>query len=107
MNSRSLAPQASILTKLDYGPSEMGKIVKLLNRVNHTEALKICSICRKISATDDDHTDCKEKLRVELEAEDFRKSIPEKLDLMKNPDDIQPDIKALRDHLSREKKKES
>lgn len=69
--------------------------------------MKICSICHKISATDQDHTNCKEKLRVELEAEDFKKSIPEKLDLAKNANDISPDIKALLDHMSREKKKES
>lgn len=69
--------------------------------------MKICSICHKISATDQDHTDCKEKLRVELEAEDFKKSIPEKLDMAKNANDISPDIKALLDHMSREKKKES
>lgn len=68
--------------------------------------MKICSICRKISGTDDDHIDCKEKLRIEMEAEDFKKSIPEKLDLMKNPHDIQPDLKALMDHMGREKKKE-
>jgi hypothetical protein len=46
-------------------------------------------------------------LRVELEAEDFKKSIPEKLDLMKNSDDIQSDLRALMGHLSKEKKKES
>lgn len=69
--------------------------------------MKICSICHKISATDQDHTNCKEKLRVELEAEDFKKSIPEKLDMAKNANDISPDIKALLDHMSREKKKES
>jgi hypothetical protein len=69
--------------------------------------VKICSICHKVSATDQDHTDCKEKLRVELEAEDFKKSIPEKLDMAKNANDISPDIKALLDHMSREKKKES
>lgn len=69
--------------------------------------MKICSICHKISATDQDHTDCKEKLRVELEAEDFKKSIPEKLNMAKNANDISPDIKALLDHMSREKKKES
>lgn len=69
--------------------------------------MKICSICHKISATDQDHTDCKEKLRVELEADDFKKSIPEKLDMAKNANDISPDIKALLDHMSREKKKES
>ncbi|MGQ0606422.1 MAG: hypothetical protein ACT4OD_05680 [Candidatus Nitrosotenuis sp.] len=66
--------------------------------------MKICSICRKISGTDDDHTNCKEKLRIELEADDFKKSIPEKLDIMKNPDDISPDLKALLGHMSREKK---
>lgn len=69
--------------------------------------MKICSICHKISATDQDHTDCKEKLRVELEAEDFKKSIPEKLNMAKNANNISPDIKALLDHMSREKKKES
>ncbi len=66
--------------------------------------MKICSICRKISGTDDDHINCKEKLRIELEAEDFKKSIPEKLDIMKNPDDISPDLKALMGHMSRDKK---
>lgn len=42
-----------------------------------------------------------------MEADDFKKSIPERLDLMKNPNDIQPDLKALMDHMSREKRKES
>jgi hypothetical protein len=69
--------------------------------------MKICSICHKISATNDDHIDCKEKLRVELEAEDFKKGIPEKLDMAKNTNDISPDLKALLDHMSREKRKES
>lgn len=69
--------------------------------------MKICSICQKISATDDDHTDCKEKLRIEMEAEDFKKSIPEKLDMAKNVNDLQPDLKALLDHMVKEKKKES
>lgn len=69
--------------------------------------MKICSICRKISGTDDDHTDCKEKLRIEMEDEDFKKSIPEKLDIMKNMNEVQPDIKALLDHMSKEKRKES
>lgn len=66
--------------------------------------MKICSICHRISATDDNHTDCKEKLRIELEAEDFKKSIPEKLDMAKNAADIQPDLKALLDHMAKEKK---
>jgi hypothetical protein len=42
-----------------------------------------------------------------MEAEDFKKSIPEKLDMGKNANDLQPDLKALLDHLSKEKKKES
>jgi hypothetical protein len=29
------------------------------------------------------------------------------MDFMKNPNDIQPDLKALLDHMGREKKKES
>lgn len=69
--------------------------------------MKICSICHKISATDDNHTDCKEKLRIELEAEDFKKSIPEKLDMAKNANDIRPDLKALMDHMTKEKKNQS
>jgi hypothetical protein len=69
--------------------------------------MKICSLCHKLSATDQDHTDCKEKLRVELEAEDLEKAIPEKLDLAKNADDIQGDLKALLGHMSKEKEKKS
>lgn len=66
----------------------------------------ICSICHKISATNQDHIDCKEKLRVELEAEDFKKSIPEKLDMAKS-NDIHGDLKALMEHISKDKKTES
>jgi hypothetical protein len=67
--------------------------------------LKICSICHKISAKDEDHLDCKEKRRVELEDEDLKRSIPEKLDMQKNPTDINIDIKAVLDHMTREKKR--
>jgi len=66
--------------------------------------LKICSICKKISAFDEDHLDCAEKRRVELEAKDFKESIPEKLDISKS-DDIASGIKGILDHLSREKRK--
>lgn len=69
--------------------------------------MKLCSICHKISATDDDHLHCKEKLRIELEAEYFKKSIPENLDMAKNTGDVHTDIKALLGHISREKKTES
>lgn len=66
--------------------------------------MKICSICRKISGTNEDHIDCQEKLRIETEAEDFKKSITEKLDFMKNSDDLSPDLKALMGHMSKNKK---
>ena len=69
--------------------------------------MKICSICRKISGTNEDHIDCREKLRIETEADDFKKGITEKLDFMKNKDDVHSDLKALMGHLSREKNKES
>lgn len=66
--------------------------------------MKICSICKKISATDDDHLDCKEKRRVELEDEDLKQRLPEKLDLAKNPNDLGVEVRAILDHLTREKK---
>jgi hypothetical protein len=66
--------------------------------------MKVCSICKKISAFDEDHLDCAEKRRVELEAKDFKESIPEKLDISKS-DDIASGIKGILDHLSREKRK--
>jgi hypothetical protein len=69
--------------------------------------MKICSICKKISGTDQDHLDCQEKIRIETEAEDFKKNITEKLDFMKNADNVSSDLKALLGHMSREKNKES
>ena len=67
--------------------------------------MKICSICHKISGTDDDHLDCLEKRRVELEDEDLKQKIPEKLDLAKNVNDLDVDVRAVLDHLTREKQK--
>lgn len=66
--------------------------------------MKICSICKKISATDGDHIHCVEKQRIELDAKDFKESIGEKLTINKGTD-IHNDIKGLLDHLAREKKK--
>ena len=64
--------------------------------------MKICSICHKISATDDDHLDCKEKRRVELEDEELKQKIPEKLDMDKISD-LGVEVRAILDHLTREK----
>ena len=64
--------------------------------------MKICNICHKISATDEDHIDCIQKRSIELEAEDF-KSIPEKLNLSKNDKELGVEVRAVLEHLAREK----
>ena len=63
----------------------------------------ICSICKKISATDSDHLDCVEKRRIELENLELKDNITEKLDLGKDPNNIGAEIKALLGHMAREK----
>jgi hypothetical protein len=69
--------------------------------------LKICSICNKISGTDNDHLDCQEKRRVELEAQDLKEKLPEQLDMAKNANDLNSEIKAVLDHMTKEKEKKS
>jgi hypothetical protein len=66
--------------------------------------MKICNICHRISATDQDHLDCVQRRRVELENEDLKNKIPEKLDIAKNPQDLSVEVRAILEHLSREKK---
>ena len=68
--------------------------------------MKICSICNKISATNEDHLNCIQKRKVELEDDDFKQKLPEKLDMAKNAEDLQPEIKALLDHMAKEREKE-
>jgi len=67
--------------------------------------LKICSICNKISGTDDDHLDCQEKRRIELEAKDLKEKLPEQLNIAKNGNDLNLEIKAVLDHMTKEKGK--
>lgn len=66
--------------------------------------MKICSICHKISATEQDHLDCQEKKRIELEAEDFKETLNEKLAISKLDGELHREIKSLLDHLARKKK---
>jgi hypothetical protein len=61
--------------------------------------MKLCKICHKISATDEDHLDCIQKRSIELENEDFKNSIPEKLNLSKD----NQEFKAILEHLSKSK----
>lgn len=65
--------------------------------------MRICNICKKISATGQDHLDCIQMRRVELEDEDFKSNIAEKLGALKNSEDLGVEIKAILEHLSREK----
>jgi len=69
--------------------------------------MKICNICHRISATDQDHLDCIQKIRIENEDENFKQSIPEKLDLTKDSINLGVEVRAILEHLSKENKKEN
>ncbi len=65
--------------------------------------MKICSICNKISGSDQDHLDCIQKQRVELEDIDFKSKITEQLALSKNSQDLDVGVKAILEHLTKKK----
>ncbi len=67
--------------------------------------MKICNICHKISATDQDHLDCIQKRSIEIEDIDFKNKIPEKLNQSVNPQDLAVEMKAILEHLSKDKDK--
>jgi len=64
--------------------------------------LKICSICHKISATEDDHLNCKEMRRVELEDMELKQKLAAELDMDRDTD-LDVEVRAILDHLTREK----
>ncbi len=66
-----------------------------------------CSICKKISATNNDHLHCIEKRRIELENLQLKDTITEKLDLEKDPNNMGKEIKALLGHMNRDKESDS
>ena len=68
--------------------------------------MKICNICHKISATGQDHIDCIQKRRIELEDDDLKNKLPEKLDLAKNQQDLGIEVRAILEHLTKEKEKQ-
>lgn len=68
--------------------------------------MKICTICRRISATDQDHLDCIQKIRIEFEDEDFKRGIPEKLELAKDSQNLSVEVRAILEHLTKENKKD-
>jgi len=65
--------------------------------------MKICNICHKISATDQDHLDCIQKRNIEVQDEEFKNNITERLSLSKNTQDLGVEVKAILEHLSRNK----
>jgi len=68
--------------------------------------MRICNICHKISATDQDHLDCVQKRSIELQDEDFKNNIPERLNLSKNTQDLGVEVKAILEHLSKDNDKD-
>jgi len=68
--------------------------------------VKICSICKKISGSDKDHIDCIQKRRVELEDGDFKSKIAEQLELSNNSIDLGVEVKAILEHLAKDKDEE-
>jgi hypothetical protein len=69
--------------------------------------MKICNICHKISATDQDHLDCVQKISIEMQDEYFKNNITEKLNLSNNPQDLAVEMKAILEHLVKGKDKEN
>ena len=67
--------------------------------------MKICNICHKISGTGQDHIDCIQKRNIEMQDEEFKNNITEKLNLSKNNQDLGVEVKAILEHLTREKDK--
>jgi len=65
--------------------------------------MRLCNICHKISATDQDHLDCIQKRSIELEAEDFKNNIPEKLNLSTNNQELGVEVRAILEHISKNK----
>ena len=65
--------------------------------------MKICSVCKKISATDQDHLDCVQRRSIEMEDEDFKNSIPEKLNLSKDNQELGVEVRAILEHMTKEK----
>ena len=78
------SPPDKYHTKLDDVPSShrhQNEIIK--SSYYQIENMKICSICHKISGTGEDHIDCVQKRRIEMDDEDLKNRLPEKLDLSK------------------------
>jgi len=65
--------------------------------------MRMCNICHKISATDQDHLDCIHRRSIEMQDEDFKNSIPEKLNLAKDTQNLGVEVRAILEHLTKNK----
>ena len=68
--------------------------------------MKICDICNKVSATEKNHLDCIQKRSIEMQDEDFKNSIPEKLNVTKDTENLGVEVRAILEHLTKEKDRE-
>ena len=68
--------------------------------------MKICSICNKISATEENHLDCIQKRSIELENAEFKNKISENLNLSKDNQELGVEVRAILEHLTKEKDSE-
>lgn len=106
MNLRPLAPQASIIAKLDDGPAGGAGRAKLLNRwVGRRRmggsGIATCSVCGRISASGGDHLDCGEMRRARLE--DERIVAAARYEVFGGGggggDDLATEVRAVLDHI--------
>jgi len=65
--------------------------------------MKICSICNKISATGENHLDCIQKRSIELENTEFKNKISENLNLSKDNQELGVEVRAILEHLTKDK----
>jgi len=68
--------------------------------------MKICSICNKISATGENHLDCIQKRSIELENTEFKNKISENLNLSKDNQELGVEVRAILEHLTKDKDSE-
>jgi len=68
--------------------------------------MKICSICNKISATNENHIDCTQKRSIEVENNEFKNNITEKLNLSKDNHELGVEVRAILEHITKEKERD-
>ena len=68
--------------------------------------MKICNICNKISATGENHLDCIQKRSIDLENAEFKNKISENLNLSKDNQELGVEVRAILEHLTKEKDSE-